>query len=800
MRIAIVAPHPVPFGLGGAEGLIWGLQDHLNEKTEHDCEIVNLVSPERTLAEVVASYEAFTHLDLGRFDCVISGKYPAWMVNHDNHVVYMLHRLRGLYDTYPFAEDARHAAFGEVPVRALRDFMRGTSAAGTTLQDVREFFPRFDALRTSTLPDELFAHPGPLGREIVHWLDGYALSPGRIRSYAAIADTVRRRKDYFPDGVHVDVLYPPANGSNYHTGGGDYFFTCSRLDGPKRVGLIVEAMRHVTADIPLLIAGTGPAEAELKAKAAGDPRIRFLGFVPDEALPGHYADALAVPFVPYDEDYGLITIEAMKSGKPVVTTLDAGGPREFVTDGETGYATAPDPEALGAALQALASDPAGARAMGRKAAARVADISLDSVVHGLLDRPKPALAARASGRKAGGARGKLTVAATFPVHPPRGGGQLRVFHLYRNIAREHDVDLVTLAPAGERYEETTIAPGLKEIRVPRSEAHDLFERDLLKAMNRTPIADVAAARLAELTPDLGAALRYSASDADAVVACHPYLLPAIMKAAPGTPLWYEAQDVEHDLKAGAYRDSADGSRLLAEVDRVEKMAWTLCDVAFACAERDLDRLTALYGPTRAETLEVPNGVDLGEVAYTTYGERIAGRAGGRTRLALFIGSWHPPNIDAIELIIEIAPTFPDVAFLVAGTACLPFEKRAMPENVRLLGLVDNATRAALFATADLALNPMRFGSGTNLKMLDYFAAGIPVVTTRFGMRGLAVTAGRHVTESPDDDFAAGLRDALAAGDDVLEAMSIEARDLAETRYSWEAIAADFLSRVGARLG
>ena len=101
----------------------------------------------------------------------------------------------------------------------------------------------------------------------------------------------------------------------------------------------------------------------------------FLGQISEDALREHYANALAVPFVPYDEDYGYITIEAMLSSKPVVTTLDAGGPTEFVVDGETGRVVAPEAKALGQALDALVADPAAARRMGQNAATKVAGSS-----------------------------------------------------------------------------------------------------------------------------------------------------------------------------------------------------------------------------------------------------------------------------------------------------------------------------------------------------------------------------------------------------------------------------------------
>ena len=107
MRIALVAPSAVPFTPGGAERLWWGLTTYVNRHTAHAMDLIKLPSPERNCWEIVQSYRQFSLLALDHFDMVISTKYPAWMVAHDNHVVYLQHTLRGLYDTYP----------GELPLR-----------------------------------------------------------------------------------------------------------------------------------------------------------------------------------------------------------------------------------------------------------------------------------------------------------------------------------------------------------------------------------------------------------------------------------------------------------------------------------------------------------------------------------------------------------------------------------------------------------------------------------------------------------------------------------------------------------
>src|SRR3954447_15557860 len=170
MDIAIVAPAPIPYEIGGAENLWRGLQDHLNEHTEHQAEIIKLPSRELTFWELIDSYRRFAELDLTGFDVVVSSKYPAWMVDHPRHVVYMLHRLRGLYDTYHFFQMPDRHPTQAAPVQALRAWMAEHAGERGALE---EFFARLQALRVAPgLPDDLFAFPGPFIREVVHWLDG----------------------------------------------------------------------------------------------------------------------------------------------------------------------------------------------------------------------------------------------------------------------------------------------------------------------------------------------------------------------------------------------------------------------------------------------------------------------------------------------------------------------------------------------------------------------------------------------------------------------------------------------------
>ena len=129
MKIAIVAPLSQPWIIGGAEKLWWGLLEHFNHDTPHQADLVKLPSPEADFWSLMGSYARFASLKLEGFDLVVSTKYPAWMVAHPNHTVYLQHHLRGLFDAYP----------GEIEVPADLTAALAKSKAATTFFESLSF-------------------------------------------------------------------------------------------------------------------------------------------------------------------------------------------------------------------------------------------------------------------------------------------------------------------------------------------------------------------------------------------------------------------------------------------------------------------------------------------------------------------------------------------------------------------------------------------------------------------------------------------------------------------------------------
>lgn len=149
-----------------------------------------------------------------------------------------------------------------------------------------------------------------------------------------------------------------------------------RLVKFKGLDILLRALERVP-DLRLDIVGGGPEGPRLKtltqALALAD-RVRFFGEYPDEDLPRRMAEAdfLVLPSITVDEMFGLVVLEAMAAGRPVVTTAVPTGVREVNVPGETGLEVpVHDVRSLAEALDTLAHDPFKRETMGEAGRARV---------------------------------------------------------------------------------------------------------------------------------------------------------------------------------------------------------------------------------------------------------------------------------------------------------------------------------------------------------------------------------------------------------------------------------------------
>ncbi len=185
----------------------------------------------------------------------------------------------------------------------------------------------------------------PLVDRLVAW-DRVAAQ--RPTAFVANSRNVARRIRAFY-GRDSEVLHCPVDVDRFTigSGSGDYFIIASRLLPYKRVELAIEAAR--LAGMKLLVAGTGPAEHDLRIRARGTTTT-MLGYVDDARMNALLGDARAA-IVAGEEDFGLLPLEAAAAGRPTIA-FRAGGALETIVDGTTGaFFDEPSPESLARALR-----------------------------------------------------------------------------------------------------------------------------------------------------------------------------------------------------------------------------------------------------------------------------------------------------------------------------------------------------------------------------------------------------------------------------------------------------------------
>ena len=338
MRIAVLRPQ-VPFARGGVEIFTDELVGELRARG-HEADLVSVPFKWYPGTRVLTQAFLWRLLDLEeadgrRIDVVVATKFPSYVVRHPEKRVWLVHQFRQAYEL----DGTDLGQFGPSPEdRALRRRVQELDRIG-------------EATR-------LFA------------------------TSANVAGRLERST-----GLRADVLPHPPQALPYRTAPSQGFvLSASRLDRAKRIDLLLEAAA-LQPDLLVVVASDGPDRERLEVIASDrglDGRVRFERRVSAEKLADLYATCSSVYYAPVDEDFGMGPYEAFLSGKPVITTTDAGGPLDVVNDGRTGLVVAPEAAAIGQAAAWLRAHGDEAAAFGLAGKALADEVTWDRAIARLL--------------------------------------------------------------------------------------------------------------------------------------------------------------------------------------------------------------------------------------------------------------------------------------------------------------------------------------------------------------------------------------------------------------------------------
>jgi glycosyltransferase involved in cell wall biosynthesis len=335
MRNILICTTQVPFTTGGAESHVEGLRRALVAEG-YNAEVVALPFKWYPPNEIMQSALAWRLLDLSEangkpVDLIIGMKFPAYLVKHDRKVLWIMHQHRSAYNLW------------DTPFDDLSTYPEGAQ--------VREWIRQAD---NRLIPEakRVFANSQTVAE--------------RLRRYNQIEST--------------PLYHPPPRAESLHCGEQrDYIFYPSRLEPQKRQDLLIEAASLVKSPVKIVLSGNSGNlkhyEALIKQHRVAD-RVCLRGFVSEPEMIELYANALAVCYLPFDEDYGYVTLEGMLSGKPVLVAKDGGGATEFIEHQREGLITDPIPQAIAEHIDYLYADRSRAQKMGARGQEKLKDMNL----------------------------------------------------------------------------------------------------------------------------------------------------------------------------------------------------------------------------------------------------------------------------------------------------------------------------------------------------------------------------------------------------------------------------------------
>jgi len=377
----------------------------------------------------------------------------------------------------------------------------------------------------------------------------------------------------------------------------------------------------------------------------------------------------------------------------------------------------------------------------------------------------------------------LVIAGEYPW-PVNSGSRIRLETVLRGLAGCGTVDLFSVVPrTREDIASPDEVPGLDRVAVVPYDSRPDRGLGRLAALGRTTTPIELSHRDRPVTAR--ALLRFASGSYDLLwyFGVRPWALLGGRRVAPAVPAVLDVVDLE-DRKIAARlavpRASARGVagrmriRAARAFSREEVRRWARlqarasasCATTVVCSALDAERAVAA-GMVRVEV--VPN-------AYALAGAPLGRRDVAAPPTVLFQGTLrYPPNAEAARFLVdEVAPVLrrsvPDIRIRLVGTSTPSLERLDDPPSVSVVGRV--ADMGDELSRADLVVVPVRFGSGTRLKILEAFAHRIPVVSTTLGAEGLGAEDGVH----------------LLLGDTARELAAACARLLADSRLRRRVVA------------
>jgi glycosyltransferase involved in cell wall biosynthesis len=287
---------------------------------------------------------------------------------------------------------------------------------------------------------------------------------------------------------------------------------------------------------------------------------------------------------------------------------------------------------------------------------------------------------------------------------------------------------------------------------------------------------------------------------DIIQITHPsgVLLASILStlAQRRIPIVYDAYDVASDFVEEIFSKVPEYSRIekWLVIAYTKLLEWFVCrfvvDHITPVSEKDMRTFISKYGVKSERITVIPSGCTVLSAVDENRKRELKRELGidDDKTVVMFHGSYlHPANTEAFDIIKQyIGPRLvcedPRIVIIVWGTGFPKFDS----QNIRSLGFVEDPSK--VIPVADLAIVPLLSGTGTKLKIMDYMAMGIPVLTTEKGAEGIDATNMENVViaRTVDEDFIRQILN-LLKNDADRKRIGMNGQLFVQDHHSWPSI-------------
>lgn len=379
---------------------------------------------------------------------------------------------------------------------------------------------------------------------------------------------------------------------------------------------------------------------------------------------------------------------------------------------------------------------------------------------------------------------KILFVANRVPYPPFRGDKLKIYNLAKRLSVNHEIHLITFAESKEDYNYgEELGELFKQVHIISLPKWQSYLNCLIAIFSNIPfqVAYFKSSKMNRLVHDF-----LSNNDIDIIHTQHLRMaqftsniaMPKILDLPDAFSLYWKRRIENQQNPIKRFFEKIEYKRLYKFEGEIVKNF----NLGLVCSREDLNYMKEEHGSSNIDLLR--NGVDL-----DTF--KSEGHDYSNNSTLLFTGNMdYAPNVDAVgyfvkEMFPGISSKFPKVKFIIAGQRPVKQVLDLKADNIEITGFIPDLK--LIYQKAAVVVSPLRFGAGTQNKVLEAMAMGIPVVSGNIGFEGLEIENGEGVfLETNYYGFAMKIIELLES-EELRRETGQKGKKVAETKFSWDII-------------